>query len=504
MQVPGVTDPEVCIQEIKRLLKAPDSEDERFRNAQLLRKADEWLAQHIRGGQGQDRLVLLQVKVIRALRDWQRVVEIVRSQPWVNRRVKSRALLEAGIAHTQLQEFASAGRCLAEAVKLDPAVEPRATKARNRLEEQLSLELYGRLSAFIYKAVRSGEGATAGQLYRSASYVYGLPVGIANEAIRVLGELAVPEQGSASQCQYETGRARNPSKLVMTCGAGYSGTGAVTAYLRELRGLPMPFGMREVAIAKKSYGLYRLVSKWQEWDPDERIRALREVTLKAVLGVPCYESQASVDRIHSRSITWNSLFLDEGLDDVHVKALGDYSVDFVRGAAAAESADEIRRVCSKFLNGVLRVKGGDTLLFNNCIHQTQIEMCSLLDNARVIVVVRDPRDQFVAHQMETRGKGTTVDAFIKKRKRADTAVRRYMESGPHNARIFRFEDFVSDASVRHEVKSWSGLSAFSAAPEPRFFFPEKSIGNVGIYRKWKQKADIEAIEKELGDQLVDL
>lgn len=504
MHTSGDIDPAIYIQEIKRILKAPDKEDERFRNAQLLRKADEWLSQYVPAEGSQDRLVLLHVKVVRALRGWERVVESVRVQPWRNRRVKSRALFEAGVAYMQLQEFASANRCLVEAVKLDPVVEPRVAKVRKRLEEQLGLDLYGRLSAFVYKAVKEGKATTAGHLYRSASHVYGLPSAIADEAVRVIGELATRKNRSPGQEIRTPGDVKKSSRLVITCGAGYSGTGAVTAYLRELEGLFMPFGMREVAVAKKNYGLYRLISKWQGWTSEERLVALQEVALKAILGVPCYESQAIVDRIHSRSITWNSLFLDEGLESNHVSALGDYSVSFIRDAAVADSAEELKKVCSTFLNRVLRVKGGETLLLNNCIHQTQIEMCSLLENAKVIVVVRDPRDQFVAHQTETRGKGTTVEAFIKKRMRADTAVARYLKSGLGNVKVFSFERFVSDPAARNEVKEWAGLSSFSAASEARFFFPEKSVKNVGIYRKWKREPEIRAIERELEDQLFDL
>lgn len=501
MQAAGDIDPEAYIQEIKRILKSPDSEDERFRNAHLLRKADEWLLHHVPEEGSQDRTVLLHIKVMRALRKWQRVVEGVRVHPWKNRRVKARALFEAGVAYMQLQEFAGADRCLAEAVKLDPVVEPRVLKVRKRLEEQLSLDLYGRLSSFVCKAVTEGRVDAAGHLYRSASHVYGLPAAIADEAVRVIGELAAPSSPDPGPGANPEGKSSN--RLIITCGAGYSGTGAVTAYLRELDGLCLPFGTREIAVAKKNYGLHRLLSKWHEWSREERLGELRDVTLKAILGVPCYESQASVDRVHSRSITWNSLFLDEGLEHAHVKALGEYSVNFIRGAAAAVDAGELQRVCALFLNSVLRVKGGETLLFNNCIHQTQVDMCRLLENAKVVVVVRDPRDQFVAHQTETRGKGTTVDAFIKKRKRADSAVDRYLASGADNVRVFRFEDFVSEASVRDEVKEWTGLSGFRAAREGRFFVPEKSAGNVGIHRKWKNASDIRTIERELEDQLFD-
>lgn len=499
-QASRAADPAARIQEIKRLLKAPDSEDQRFRNTQLLRKADEWLARHVPEAGSPERLALLHVKVTRALRDWGRVIEAVRTRAWKNKRIRSRALCEAGTAYMQLQEFASAERCFSEAVTLDPEVEPRVAKARKRLEGQLDLDLYGRLSAFAYKAICDGNGAAAEHFYRSATHVHGLSETITDEAVRVIRALAAPFAAVAAR-QPDGPGADLSGRLVITCGAGYSGTGAVTACLRELDGLSMPFGTREVAVAKKNYGLYRPLSRWRDWTPEQRQQGLREFTLKAILGVPCYESQASVDRLQTRSITLNSLFLDVGLNSGHVKALANNSIDFISDASVAQDEAALRKACAVFLNRVLRVKGGDTLLLNNCIHQTQIEICDLLENAKVIVIVRDPRDQFVAHQTETRGKGTTVEAFIKKRKRADSAVERYLRGEPEGVRVFRFEDFVGSASLRDEVKAWAGLSGFGAASPGRFFFPDKSARNVGIHRAWKRTADIRRIEEELGDQL---
>src|SRR5690606_24324905 len=143
LQTSGDIDPAIRIQEIKQLLKAPDSEDQRFRNTQLLRKADDWLAMHVRERGNPERLVLLHVKVMRVLRDWGRVIERVRDQKWKNKRVRARALCEAANAYMHLQEFISAERCFGEAVKLDPEVEPRVAKAKARLDDQLRLDLYG-------------------------------------------------------------------------------------------------------------------------------------------------------------------------------------------------------------------------------------------------------------------------------------------------------------------------------------------------------------------------
>lgn len=495
--------PEARISEIRKLLKKPNSEDQRFRNLQLLRKADAWLSGYILEEGSSEQLVLLHIKVLRALKDMGRVIESVKGRKWLKKRIHARALLESAKAYVGIQDFLNAGRCLDRALVLDPGVEAAAGKTRKVVEEQLRFDTYGRLSAFIYHAVKSGQVTAAKHLYRSALHVYGMPVEVADQAVGVLSRLNFDgDLNAESQAWVETER-DCASRLIMTCGSGYSGTGAVTAFLRELEGLPMPFGVRELAVLKKNYGLYRLVSKWTEWGAEERKQALQEAVLKAVLGIPCYETVSSVDRVHSRSITWNSLFMDEGLDENNVRLLGAYSVDFINGAMRASTTEQLEEVCSSFLNGVLRAKGGRYVLLNNCVHQTQVSMCGLLNNSKVIVVVRDPRDQYVAHQTETPRNRITVESFIRKRKRADAAVRRYLQSGRSGLKVFGFEEFVGCPGVRQDVLDWAGLSRFSPGSKARFFFPEKSMKNVGIYKEWEEKSEIRMIENELGDQLVD-
>jgi tetratricopeptide (TPR) repeat protein len=501
-QKPRQVDPDAYVKKIKKALKHPDSEAGRFRRVQFLRKADKWLCRYRLNADAAQSIDLLHIRVMRALRDFERVVATVRAIGWRKEATRARALLEAAEAHTELQEFASADRCLQEALRLVPNLEARAAAIRTRLQAQLRSDLYGRLSAFVNGAVRSYNIEAAEFFYKSAAHVWGMTDVAAGEAASVLRELGMVKGRRPSVSEIiDTAHA---CRIVMTCGSGYSGTGAVTAFLREHDGLPMPFGLRELAVLKKNYGLSRLIAKWNGWSATEREDALNAAVLQAILGVPCYESSLSVDRLHTRSVTLNSLFAGESLCDDDARGLGDLARRFVMRLGVDASLDVLKQACAQFLNSVLRLKGGEVALFNNCIHQTQISMCELLENARVIVIKRDPRDQYVAHQTETQGRGITVEAFISKRKRADAAVNRYLVSGRANVRRFDFEAFVMDAAVREEVRAWAGVAHLGTASSPRYFFPEQSQKNVGIHVSWKDQSEIRLIERELRDQLVDL
>ena len=80
MNEPNDPSPEARMLEIRRLLRKPNSEDERFLNSQLLRQADAWLSKYVVNERGSEKILLLHIKVMRALKDMERVIESVRSK----------------------------------------------------------------------------------------------------------------------------------------------------------------------------------------------------------------------------------------------------------------------------------------------------------------------------------------------------------------------------------------------------------------------------------------
>lgn len=499
----GAGDVKARIAEIRRVLRLPDAEAGRFDRIRFLRGADAWLQEYRSGdGRGDQAAALLHVRVMQALRDWERVVVTVRSIDWRKASTRAKALLQAAEAHANLQEFTSATRCLDEVLRLSPDSGDRVAAVKGRLEALSRVEMYGRLSALVHSAARSGDAAAAESFFRAAAYVWGMPVQAAEEAASVLRVLVAGGQDGPASAGSET--PIHSCRVVMTCGSGYSGTGAVTAFLREYEGLTMPFGLRELAVLKKNHGFSPLIAKWDGLSRDEREEARRNVVLQAILGIPFQTSAVVSDRLTTRSITLNSLFAGEELGSGDARVLGAMTRAFVRETAGDITREELERACARFVNRLLRMRGGEIALFNNCIHQTRMFMCGLLENARVIVVKRDPRDQYVAHQTETQGRGTTVEAFIRKRKRADAAVAGYLATGAGNAMCVGFEAFVTDQSVREEVGQWAGVAHLPLPRKPRHFFPEMSQKNIGIHSIWKKQSEIRLIEQELRDQLVDM
>lgn len=497
-------DPKSRIGRIREVLASPDSEDRRFENAQFFREADAWLSSYCVTRNCPGHIKLLHIKVIRALRDWSRLVGAVREVRWADDRHQARALLELALAYINLQEFAAADRCLGDAVALDASVAPRADRIRKRLDDQLRLDIYGRLSAYLVQTLAAGKMDLSRSIFRSALHAYGAPEDLSECAVDLLAQLdgrPRPWWRLRSRPRIASSPCLGP---LITCGSGYSGTGAVTAYFREYNELSMSFGVREISLLKKNYGLHRLLSRWESWTEVQRRDELRQLIMKTVLGIPCYPDPGRVDRVVSRSITWNSLFLGDPLGLEYLSDVKDHVISFYREAAGCRDVAHLEAVSARLIAGILRTGSSKRLLLNNAVHQTQIRLGSVVHGSRIIVVVRDPRDQYVAQQTETRGRRTTVEAFIKKRKRASAAVSECLATGVDNVKVVLFEDFVRDRSVRGDLSAWADVSGAEGRCEGRFFDPAQSAKNVGIYRKWPLAPEIELIEAELGHECLDL
>ncbi len=157
-------------------------------------------------------------------------------------------------------------------------------------------------------------------------------------------------------------------------------------------------------------------------------------------------------------------------------------------------------------------------VFDNAISALNPRFFDLVENSvfpvqLIMFVKRDPRDQF-AELVKYSAKTFSfmVRSFIKDYRRNITRSLNYTSiSGgrPDSGKIIRlidFEDFVYDTSgIRREMGSvLSGLLSdfsFSADFDPRFFNPEKSKPNIGIWKNSGMKKEMDLIKKSLPEFL---
>lgn len=122
------------------------------------------------------------------------------------------------------------------------------------------------------------------------------------------------------------------------------------------------------------------------------------------------------------------------------------------------------------------------------------------DDIKVIIVDRDPRDIYMLNEFKSREgwiPSHDVDAFIKWFK---LLRKRQKEEQEDKSRVLRikFEDAVIkyDETLK-EVLDFLGIDESHHIAKKKYFNPEISIKNVGIYKGYEHLEAIKRIEKEL-------
>lgn len=140
------------------------------------------------------------------------------------------------------------------------------------------------------------------------------------------------------------------------------------------------------------------------------------------------------------------------------------------------------------------------MLFDSVIRAWGPDLLAAVPGARMIVVLRDPRDMYATHVDRGRW-GRGVDAYIKELAgllERFTANRDAAE-GAGDLHVVKFEDFVGDAGVRAGLLDWLGMSTAGASRQGRHFNPEQSAQNVGVHRSFTDQAAIRKIEAAFPD-----
>ena len=340
-------------------------------------------------------------------------------------------------------------------------------------------------------------------------------------------------------------------RFVDVSGYGQSGKSVISDLLREFDGFWVPHNLFEFDLIRVPGGLldlyHALVEDWSVVRSDAAIRRFRKVAYRmgeyARLGSPKSLMCAygtNYQRVFRRQYFdltdkfVSSLVSAEFQKEWPYPALEDSMLQIFRARIAraiglgktptrkfalASSAPDFADAAAKYIRALFHLivpqEARNVVLHNALEPFNPVRGMQLLGDAREIVVARDPRDiyaslfvkdgvfipDFLLDDKLWQLKASMVaahdlDLFIRQQRILLGASRRERDDG----RVLRlnYEDIVMNYEITlDKIRKFLGEEASVHVRPKKFFVPEASGKNVGIWRKVKDRSAIDRIHAEL-------
>jgi len=286
-------------------------------------------------------------------------------------------------------------------------------------------------------------------------------------------------------------------------GFGWSGSGAAYDYFKEFPAasyaIPWEFGLIEA----EKHGLGQL---FRILKADERIEkpALLYLFAKYLFGFSCAVSREEANYLKGTK----RLYRKSKDKSVLAAAVN----RFLSNLSELNRSDEVDKNASKcftaLLDGIIAsfcVKPNQKVLLNNVIHAYRLNLIDLFQQAKIVVVKRDPRSEYVARYYENpqfqKDAGKFVNAYRIKRNHFNRDLKAV--SNPEAVKVVQFEEFVLSEDYRNQLAVELG---FELAEQDKFAFfkPWESEKNVYNYKTFPDQSVIGKIESELAEYLYEV
>lgn len=308
-------------------------------------------------------------------------------------------------------------------------------------------------------------------------------------------------KGNCTATKHDRDHTSERHRKIMVSGMGWSGSGALFAYLREFHHIQCVDA--EIQHLTGLHGLSSLRAQSQE--RNSFMNQMIDHFFTAILGLSRYQDYQGYRAInntgpfvygsHGKAYAEGvSQYLDLILSNVQ-----DFPFSSKTLSAAADILLSTLAGCSS--------KSGDepsnkVLLFDNVIKVHQLGEISSLENAKLVAVVRDPRSNYVALCRESVKFNPSASDYIQfyRNRRLKTQKELEKLSCNDSVKVIRFEDFVNNEKFRKEIAGWLGLD-LQDRNEFTHFKPWISQKNVENYRDFPDQKAIRLIERELPEYL---
>lgn len=283
---------------------------------------------------------------------------------------------------------------------------------------------------------------------------------------------------------------------IMVSGMGWSGSGAVYAYLSEFNSVvPVEAEFQHLSGVVSLRTLREAAPEFKTY----RTELLRffGLTLFGFARFSDYQEYRSLNLANSYTLS------NEGIR--YARAIN-RTCRALAGAHDGKSLDlgAFSRAAEQLLDGIPGApeSPGAIPMYDNVVKIYRMEEIDYIRGATLLCTFRDPRSTYVALYNEKVKFRPDVKSFIKsyraKRERSAAAHERVAEKG--RVITVQFEEFVSSEEYREAVAKDLGLSP-TEQEKHAHFEPWVSIKNVRNFESFSDQRAIRRIEKELSEYL---
>jgi hypothetical protein len=287
-------------------------------------------------------------------------------------------------------------------------------------------------------------------------------------------------------------------KKICISGMGWSGSGAVHAYIKEfadvedidneiqhLSGVVSMRSLREAFSLNKDF-----------------FNELIKFFASCLFGFNTYDNYSEYRTIlNSHQLTIGNGAVGYAL---HVRSFCEKLSEVINRGTMLSEIPELNEILLSAITKASECRKQRFMMFDNIIKMYRLSEIDFLDNAVLLCVNRDPRSNYVALCNENIKFDPSVYKFINtyRRKRQQIEKEYNKVKKKERVKFIRFEDFVCSDEYRKEIAGFVGLNLYSQKKES-VFKPWVSIKNVDNYKSFPDKRAIRIIEKELSEYLWD-
>jgi hypothetical protein len=279
-------------------------------------------------------------------------------------------------------------------------------------------------------------------------------------------------------------------RLVFVSGFSYSGSGAISAFLKQHTSISTPFGMSEMAFiqgrkGRQGIGSLRLVKSFEAG--------------KCALAKFFLESIFTLQDIHSPYSLYEHYRM-QGKSHRLSRNLEVFSDLFLSSKLHGQPVD---KAIGLGLEKLFDIEDDKTILLNNVLMAGNIWPAPYMNRSVFILVERDLRDQYIARKLEnSEARDQGIKEFkeminMSRQRFAATKTSLITQKQENRLLLLRFENFVTKERWRWFLLGFLNLSPEELKIDKEIFDPDVSRRNVGLFHH-RLGAEEEAEIRDIG------